>query len=70
MTSVKLHLILEYVCIYDIITKKAEDNLCSSVIGKMIVIFYILPKSAQSFPILQMICLWALTLHDSTKLVP
>lgn len=69
MTSVKLHLIIEYVCIYDIITKKAEDNLCSSVIGKMIVIFYILPKSAQSFPILQMICLRALTLHDSTKLV-
>lgn len=69
MMSVKLHLIIEYVCIYDIITKKAEGNLCSSAIGKMIVIFYILPKSAQSFPVLQMICLWALTLHDSTKLV-
>lgn len=68
MTSIKLHLTIEYMCIYCIITKKAEDNLCSSVTGK-IGIFYIPPKSAQSFPILQMICTWALTLHHSTKLV-
>lgn len=48
MTSVKLHLIIEY----EYTTKKAEDNLCSSVMRKMIVIFRIHSKSAHIFSIL------------------